>query len=196
MNEETWSEHPSASTLACYVDRTLAPEEQRGIEEHLSRCSECRLVVREAADALARRRGRLFARVGVGAAIGLVAAVVVVALLPTTDPDRAAPVIRAPSASGAVETVIPVIAPAEQASLAEGPLSFMWGSVGPGVRYRLSLSTPDGREVWGASLEDTVVRLPGDVEIMAGTTYVWFVDALLSDGSSATTSMQRLTIER
>lgn len=196
MSDIGTPEHPSARLLAGYVDRRLSRVQQDEVEGHLSWCEDCRLLVSQTARMLAARRRRRYALAGIGTAGAAAAAAIAILVIgPAIEAERERPVLRAPAAES-VETVIPVVRPTGQTSLSEGSLTFVWRPVGAKTRYRFSLSAPDGREIWGASVDDTVVTLPEDIEVEAGETYVWFVDALLPDGTAATTGLQRVTIER
>lgn len=193
MRDEGWSAHPSASAIGCYIDGTLALEERSDIEAHLSRCQDCRRVARDSIGTLARRRRRRYAVAGIAVTTAVAASVAALAIFPAWETANGPP--RTRDSSEASTTVIPVVAP--QGGVAAGPpVVFVWRSMGSGVRYRLSLSTPEGEELWGASLPDTVAILPDDVELSAGRTYVWYVDALLAEGGSATTGVQRLIVRQ
>lgn len=194
MHEIDSQGHPEDQRLAAYLDRTLPPVERAEVEGHLSWCVDCRTVVRETARELAVRRRRRYAVAG----IGTLAAAAVIAVLwigPAVDIEDSTPRTRMPPTIDGAESLIRVLDVQERASLSDAPPSFTWSSVGSGIRYRFSLSRPDGTEVWSGSVVDTVVTLPEGVEIVPGQTYIWFVDALLPDGRSATTGLQRISFE-
>lgn len=193
MKSDGWSTHPSASTLGCYVDSSLTPEERNEVDAHLSRCADCRLVMRETAHTLARRRRRLHTLTGIGIATAAAAVVAALAIFPAQESDTELPLTRDPGSYERATTTIPVFSPERSASPG-ARVDFVWASMGADVRYRLSLSTPEGEELWGVSSPDTVATLPANVELTAGGRYVWFVDALLADGGSATTGLRRLTV--
>lgn len=193
MKSDVWSAHPNASILGCYVDGSLTPEERSELEAHLSRCADCRLVARETVHTLARRRRRRHTLSGLGVVTAAAAVVAALAIFPAQETDTGPPLTRGPESSERVAATIPVFSP-ERSVSPDTRVDFVWGSMGADVRYRLSLSTPEGEEIWGVSSPDTVATLPTDVELTAGRSYVWFVDALLADGGSATTGLRRLTV--
>lgn len=193
MKSDGWSAHPSASTLGCYVDGSLTPEERSEVDTHLSRCADCRLVARATVQTLARRRRRRNTLTGIATAATAAAVVTALAILPADETDTGLPLTRGPESSERVAATIPVFSP-ERSMSPDTRVDFIWASMGTDVRYRLSLSTPAGEEIWGVSSPDTVATLPPDVELTAGRSYVWFVDALLADGGSATTGLRRLTV--
>lgn len=193
MKSDGWSAHPSASTLGCYVDGSLTPEERSEVEAHLSHCADCRLVARETVHMLARRRRRQHTLTGIAMATAAAAVVAALVIFPAQGTDTGPPLTRDPGSSERAAATIPVFSPQRSVSR-DAPVDFVWASMGADVRYRLSLSTPGGEAIWGVSSRDTVATLPADVELTAGRSYVWFVDALLADGGSATTGLRRLTV--
>lgn len=188
MTDNQWSAHPGAPVLGCYVDGTLTREERDATAAHLAGCPDCRLVVRETSRVLARRRRRRYTVAGIGVATLAAATVASLVMSPRVVQQR---LTRGLDASG---PTIHVIAPVGDV-VAGQPVTFRWNSVGPEIRYRLSVATPDGSEVWRVSVTDTTATLPDRVALTRGRTYVWFVDALLADGRSATTGLRRLIVE-
>jgi hypothetical protein len=90
---------------------------------------------------------------------------------------------------------IAALLPADGDTVSLANLTFVWGAVEPDARYRLTLSTDEGAEVWTATAPDTILSLPDGVTLNPGASYVWYVDALLMDGTSATTGTRKLTVE-
>jgi len=53
-----------------------------------------------------------------------------------------------------------------------------------------------GRVVWVKETSDTALALPADVSLGGGREYLWYVDALGSDGQSVTTGIRRFQTSR
>lgn len=189
-------EHLSADLIGAYLDRMLSSVERDEVEGHLSWCRECRLAAREAAQAMPKRGSGWYVFAGVGSAVAAAAAIALFVMKPAADTHTENQTTRSSAPSGANVPAIAVVSPSDSAALQSAPVSFVWRALGPDVPYRFSLSTTDGTELWGGSLTDTVVTLPAGVELLPGETYVWFVDALLPDGRSATTGLRLITIRQ
>jgi hypothetical protein len=70
----------------------------------------------------------------------------------------------------------------------------VWSSLGGRSLYRLTLTEGSGRAVWLHETSDTSAVVPGDVGLVLGERYYWYVDALDSSGASLTTGTRRFTI--
>jgi hypothetical protein len=70
---------------------------------------------------------------------------------------------------------------------------FVWRPVAPTALYRLRVTDESGDVVRVQSTADTLVIMRSDVGLASGTTYLWQVDALLTDDRAATTGIQRFT---
>ncbi len=186
-------EHPSDEWIAAYVDGRLSPTERDGLEGHLASCHDCRLVAMEAAEVLRGGGGRRFAVAGLGA-VAAAAAIAFLFIGPLSEKAPDEPVLRAPAGDVGMP-IIEAVSPANGASVRSTLVLFIWRSLGPDIRYQFSLSAVDGSELWGGSVTDTVLTLPPSVELAPGETYVWYVDALMPDGTSATTGLRRVKIE-
>ena len=62
------------------------------------------------------------------------------------------------------------------------------------VSPTVTVADAGGDPVWRTETRDTAVVLPPDVSLEPGARYVWFVDALLPDGGSATSGVHRFEI--
>lgn len=189
--------HLEAGDLAAYLDGGASAEERAGTEAHLSICSVCcgELI------AVQRLRRRPMYRRPVWLAGTAVAAAAVVALLvgqpwslvQVSSADRAAAVERSSSAD---RPFVEAVTPAEGAAVPAGELVLVWRPAGSGSPlYAVSVATVDGDSVWGASTRDTVQVLPAGI-LEPDRTYLWYVDALLTDGRPASTGIRHFRTGR
>ena len=82
-------------------------------------------------------------------------------------------------------SVVPIVSPADQATIEDSVIVFRWLSAGSDATYRLTLQDATGTVVWDVSVADTTAALPHRIILGARQRYYWSVDALLSDGRSA-----------
>lgn len=176
--------HISASELAAFVDRTLAPKQRAIIAAHLADCAECRAELVSATTAIAshgrgaNRRRRTWTLGAVAAA----AALLVVVVLPRADfaTDPASGVERrAVERAGMLVTT----APEDGAVLETDNVTLSWLGE-EGSSYRVTVTDDGGTTLWSALTSDASVAVPAGVLAPAGRHY-WYVDALRADGSSA-----------
>ncbi len=76
-----------------------------------------------------------------------------------------------------------------QGGMVEAPAFIEWKSAGPGMQYRLSLSSGN-TVLWDATTTETRAALPENVRagLRAGRTYAWQVRAFKPDGTLAAMS--------
>jgi hypothetical protein len=86
------------------------------------------------------------------------------------------------------------ISPLDGAVTAKDSVVFTWRSLGTEVSYRLTLTDERGDLIWSVGTTDTMVLLPSSAKLLSGRTNIWYVDALLADGRSATTGARRFRI--
>jgi hypothetical protein len=204
------SRHPSEADLAGFLDGDLAAAERRRVVSHLDECAACRRELvemrqmvdsysgaREAAAATAPPRGR---RRGwrVGFATALAAAGIASLLLvrrPAVAPSDVNRVREAPMLGQAAGNArIAVVSPPESATISPQGAKFTWRSTGADL-YRFALLTETGEPVWSHETSDTTVSMPAAVEVRAGESYFWRVDAI-ADGISATTGVRTFRASR
>jgi anti-sigma factor RsiW len=176
--------HLSSEALAGYLDDDLPREEQGQVELHLASCLACR---DELAELRRLQRGRRLPWKLVLIPVAAAAAVMLAVALPRqgTGPSE----VRArPNA----EPALRIISPSPSAPVAAGTTRFAWGSAGPGASYSLTLQSQDGRVIWSSTTADTVAVLPDSVALTAGRTWFWVVDAMLPNGESRSTGINRL----
>jgi len=178
--------------LERYVSGRLREEPDRTeFEAHLLTCATCRAEVRLAMVVRAelgapKRRSRWW--IGVAAA----AAVLIFFV--------ARPAFRSDS-DGRVQRggteglpVITAISPAAEAVMRTQAVHFLWHSTGQNVHYRLTVTDQRGDIVWSFGTADTAASLPANVRFQRADPYFWYVDALLPDGRSAISRVQRFTV--
>ncbi|HLQ68892.1 MAG TPA: hypothetical protein VK124_05175 [Gemmatimonadales bacterium] len=173
--------------------RLRAEPDRTDFEAHLLTCATCReevrlgMVVR--AELGAPKRGSWW-WVGVGAA----AAVLI--LFVARPPFRSNPdgTVKRGGTEGL--PAVTAISPAAEAVLPAEPVRFVWHSAGPNVQYRLTVTNQQGDVVWSFGTADTAAVLPASVRVQRSDPYFWYVDALLPDGRSATSRVQRFNVAR
>ena len=160
------------------------------MEMHLADCEECRDEIAEVT-ALARRSARSrwwYIMLPAAAA----AAILLLVGLPSRIGERREPTLR--TAVGEGVSTITVVTPVTGDSVRLDGFELTWRSFAPDAQYNVRLTTAEGTEVWRTSTKDTSATPPSNVGLLPGMTYFWYVDALLPDGSTATTGIRRFTV--
>lgn len=88
------------------------------------------------------------------------------------------------------------MSPAPDAEVAATQLRFVWTSAGSGASYTLTLQKLEGGVVWTSTTADTFTVLPDSIALGPRQVWFWFVDALLPDGRSVATEVNRFTTAR
>lgn len=198
--------HLTASQASAYLDGELENSERLAVESHLASCRECRdelasvgNLVHEAGSSSGRRWPRWKVAVPAAAAAAVVLLAVGRFLGPAGEP---VDTIRGPEAvgvPGAEPGGLPrftALYPPLGDTVPREALEFRWGAAGPEAHYRLSLAEGGGRVVWTLTTADTVASLLPEVRLEPERLYFWFVDAILPDGRTLTTGVQRFrTVE-
>lgn len=168
--------HPDADDLAAYVDHSLDGSVRAEVEAHVAWCDECRAELREVSailrgDAAKSRRRRLW----IGPAAAAAAAIVLLVAYPRgpSAPDESPTHRDTPSA------VDPAPIPKSPASEARGAAAriLRWSRVERADRYRVTVFDGTGTVIWRSETPDTSVSLPDAAGLVAGTSYLWRVDA-------------------
>lgn len=178
--------HLSPEVLAAYLDDKLSREQRSQVEMHLASCDECRAELADINRLQRTRVQRQWLTVLVPAAVA--AALVLVVALPR-ERTKPSDIRSRPE----VDDRLVIVSPVPSADIPPGPISFVWRSAGPGASYTITLQEADGHLVWTSSVGDTVVALPDSITLAPGSRWFWSVDALLPNGRSLSTGMQRLT---
>lgn len=207
--------HIDENDIARYVDGRLSDEERRDVETHLAECPRCRNQVaavhqilengaeqeptlhpevRVQAEALGRNEGddeatgQPWARRPVAIAMAVALLLGVAALLYGQFQEPAPSQLRASSDAPALT----VQAPADGATVSERPV-FECAVVSEALGYRVTLRTADGTVVWEGDTTAARVRLPADVSLTAGETYLWQAEALRADGTTLQSNARTFT---
>lgn len=189
-------DHLRTEDIAAYLNGALSSDERHSIEGHLGICRPCREEVTRARRLLrtSPRTSRRWVIAAPAVAAAAVAAFVLFLPRDTTRIDQQ----QERSAEASTETVqlIKVISPADGDTLRSGNVVFAWHPQSDAPLYRLSLTDGAGQEIWSADTRDTIVRVPPDVTLKAGTAYLWYVDALDARGTSVTSGTFRFRVAR
>lgn len=182
------SGHLDPSEVAAYVDGALDDAGRARVDTHLVDCGQCRaeLIAVRRIVARASRRRRWFALTTLAAA----AAVVLLIVWPRGG-ERGAPggpVVR--DGETAVTGVI-LITPDSVTVL---PLSFAWHPVANATTYRVDLTTPAGALIWSGATSDTAMTVSDSVSLPTGVAYYYYVDALLTDGTSVSSGVRQIRV--
>ncbi len=191
--------HLTSEELSAYVSRTVGEVDLDRLDGHLDSCGECRDELVEVSGLLGSARRARRARAAGG--VGLAAAAIGGVLLLGPDVGRVLseqePVLRDGSVgAGEGAPSFGTVEPADGTRLGTLARSvFVWSEVAPGAFYSLTVTNERGDLVWTGTTTDTLLRLPPDLDAEAGGRYFWFVEALLDDGTTATTDASRFWTE-
>lgn len=189
--------HLDADLVAAYLDGGLPDSERESLEAHLYECDECCEEV-AVLDGTVRTTPRSpFLRrylAPVAAAAAILAAVLV-----------ARPWLESPGTPGVVPEVlerapdmestrIEALSPDPGAVVELGSAMLGWRSGGDGARYQITVTTVEGDSIWVATTADTMAALPAGTLEPDGE-YLWYVDAILPDGRTASTGVSHFRTE-
>lgn len=180
--------HLTSEEVAAYVDEALSEADSARIRSHLASCEECRSEVQSVSRLLegAPRARRRFVYVPALAAAAVVAVLIGRAATDGDAPER----LRTRTTPAAHEGVSAVegLAPIGRQNIGDR-IVFVWRPPLAGATYRLTLTDQRGGKIWTGSTNDTTITLPDAAVLRENQTYHWFVDALLPDGTDATTGV-------
>jgi hypothetical protein len=189
--------HLASEEVAAYLDNTLSEAECARVKAHLADCDVCRkeiVSVSKLLEGAPRSRRRVIALSTLTAAAVLTVFLVRPSIdseLPASGPLRGR---DAPFASEGVSG-IRAIAPIGRQTNGDGIL-FVWHPALPGATYRFTLTDDRGGKIWVGSTNDTTLAIPKQTALLPNRNYNWYVDALLPDGSSATTGITSFQVVR
>lgn len=172
------SPHLEPSDVAAYAEGQLPEAERERVERHLSRCATCRDELTVAIRARGRGRPRGARWIPAVAAAAVVAVLIGRGLFV----DGGGPVLR----DGGRDNTFAIVEPPEGASRPVAAVRMTWRAADDAT-YRVTITSEAGDIVWSTSTGDTTLVVPNNVGLTGGERYFWFVDALFSDGTSATT---------
>lgn len=191
--------HLTSEQMASYASRALSGSDAASLEAHLEGCTLCRDELIEVSGLLRHSRRQRQARVagGIGAAAAALTGVLL--LGPSVERDLAERETTLRTGGPALEEGVRkfgTVTPLDGARL-ESPAGaiFIWREVAPGAFYSLTVTDERGDLVWSGSTTDTLLQLPSELELEPGDRYFWFVEALLTDGTTATTDANRFWAE-
>lgn len=187
------SQHPNTEEMAAYLSGSLPGSSRGQFESHLAECRECRTEVTSARRLLRERRVRR--RWSIALPVGLaagIAAYLLIGPLQKGGPKEENPVREGRVLTPDLAPVVRLVAPSESESVDPRRVVFTWRRQGVDPLYRLTITDPSGAVVWVHETADTVLTVPGASPLRAGQTYLWYLDALDSDGRSATSGIRRL----
>ncbi len=191
--------HLTSEQMASYASRAVHGSDAAGVEAHLEGCGLCRDELIQVTGMLGHARRQRRARVagGIGAAAAALTGVLL--LGPSVERDVAERETMLRDGGPAVEEGVRkfgTVAPLDGARVESlAGAVFLWREMAPGAYYSLTVTDERGDLVWSGSTTDTLLRLPADLEVEPGDRYFWFVEALLTDGTTATTDASRLWAE-
>lgn len=196
--------HVPAAEMARYIDGTCDRDARTRLTRHLADCEECReelTALRRLVPASARSTKRF------GAILGAAAAVALITLswrgtvsgdadsLPTDG-------TRATAALTEIDAPFPVAFPATDALVSTDSVRLTWHSAGADAAYGVLLQDESGDVIYSTETSDTSVVVPATALASRDAraadtlplTYLWRVDARLSDGRSAKTGVHRFRV--
>lgn len=191
--------HPETREIAAYLDDRLAGADKARLQAHLAECPECRAEMIELVELMevhekgGRRRWTVPALLAAAAA----AAVILLVAVPAVRESSETPsTFRGAEEAAVREAVreIAVVSPSEDRPVERAGLAFAWEPVGEDASYRVTVTDSAGVPVWTAETDGTRVAPSEEAGLDPGGTYLWYVDAVLADGTTATTGIRAVRL--
>ena len=189
FHETDVNAHPSVEEIAAYLSGRISGSALAALESHLAGCRNCR---EEVTSARALMKERVSSRrhwlVPAAAAALLLMGILI-------KPPNAGERERAssPQRASGRESIV-VLSP--RGATTDATVSFAWRSVGSGALYALNLSDSTGTTVWETQTADTSITLPRSVTLLPGTVYMWYIDASIPNGLTATSGIRSFRVAR
>jgi hypothetical protein len=157
--------------IAAYVDGVASADVRSRIDTHLTECLDCRDEIVDASRIAATMSRTKRARTTIWIPAAVAAALVFILVRPNfvRDPGmehREAPV----TTTGLPRALAPV-------GIMDSLPRLLWTSVPNADRYQVRVFSADGSVLWEQATTDTVASLPSTIDIQAGRTYYWKVEA-------------------
>jgi hypothetical protein len=194
--------HLTSDEVAAYVDRRSSTAGRSGIEAHLADCDLCRAEVLEVRSMLKSAPQARRSNGSLRALAGAAAAALILVALPWRDlrhsssfPDIGAGTERAVVPDGGRDSVV-IVTPTLDGAVAPDRLTFTWRRGESDAQFMVTLLNTRGDILWSRSTRDTVITVPDSVALPPAASYVVYVDALRSDGTSARSAPRMFTIRR
>ena len=186
--------HVTTDEFAAYADGTVSTDERVRIDGHLASCLSCAKELLALSRLTKRSATRRYIKIVLPAAAA--AAIVLVLVNPSNTIVPTDPVLR--DGADVTETTVPVevVTPSSGQQIKRDELRFIWRSLGNQTNYRFTLTTAEGEAIWTTDTADTALAVPSTLSIEPNLSYIWYVDALLLDGTAATTGIRRFTLTR
>jgi hypothetical protein len=178
--------HMNDLQIAAYLDRGLRPNAREDMESHLASCALCREKVAGSQASLdfARKR-RLVSRFAI---VGTIAAVITLMVISPVAKRETTAIERDVDKTKPLPVYSPI------GTVNSVPAKFVWAAVRGATTYTITVSSPDGTTLWTASVSDTVAPVPPRLVERHGT-YVWVVDATLSDQSVRASGLTQFEVK-
>jgi anti-sigma factor RsiW len=183
--------------VASYLEDVCDAEERSRVEAHLAECTDCceeLIALEETIRTLpSRHRGRfVIPLVVLGAAAALAGLIV---FRPSDNP------VELPAGTAIVQrsqpeerSLIAVLSPESGAVVEAGEVILRWAPVETDARYLVTVTTSDGDSVWALMTPDSAAAIP--VALNPGGEYLWYVDALLPGGETATSGIHHFRVSQ
>lgn len=192
MNEER---HLTSEEVAGYLDQALSEVDSARIRVHLASCAPCRDEIRSASRLLERApRARSRFVMPAVAAAAVLAVLLGKAVIDANSPSEQLRGNTSPAVHEGV-SAFQAVAPIGRQRLGDRTV-FVWRPMSPLATYRLTLTDERGERIWVQSTTDTSVALADRTALTEGLVYHWYVDALLPDGTTATTGIASFQVVR
>jgi predicted anti-sigma-YlaC factor YlaD len=183
--------HLDHDIVAAYLDGELGDEERISVESHLAECDVCCqevVALDETLRTTPRARSiRRYATPALAAA-AVLAAVLVARPWAERPPTPGVSDVIERAAPDVASTRMEAVSPGQGAVVEPDNIGLQWRSAGEGARYQITVATTEGDSVWVAMGTDTVATVPAEA-LVRGIEYLWYVDALLPDGRTASTGV-------
>ncbi len=184
-----------------YLDARMSEPDRRRVDTHLADCDVCRGEVLEVRSMLRTAPRRPRAKAPISAIAAGIAAALVLIVAPWKSERQ--PNNAIDSQTGTERAVVPdagrdsvqILAPGVDASVGPRSMQLVWRRGVADSRFTVTLMNERGDVAWTTSTRDSSIVLPDSVVLTPGMTYVLYVDALRSDGTSARSGPRSFTIQ-
>ena len=193
----TRSEHLDPGLIASYLENVCEADERSLVEAHLAECTDCceeLVALDETIRTLpARRRGRvIIPLVALGAAAALAGLILFRPSDQRTGLSDATPIVQ--RSQPEERSSIAILGPEPGAVVVAREIVLRWAPIDPDARYLITVTTSDGDSVWALMTPDTAAAIP--VALDPGGEYLWYVDALLPGGGTATSDIAHFRVSQ
>ncbi len=191
----TGTYHLDPGLIASYLENVSDAEERSRVEAHLAECADCceeLIALEETIRTLpSRRKGRyVIPLVALGAAAAIAGLIV---FRPSDNPMKlpaGTPIVQ--RSQPEERSSIAILGPESGAVVEAGEVILRWAPVEPDARYLVTVTTSDGDSVWALMTPDSAAAIP--VALDPGGEYLWYVDALLPGGGTATSGIHHFRV--